>query len=202
MQITDCPRRDNTSLKGALSMCDCRKSSLAFSSPEEYIPITTDDYSEHEVIVALIRARAVEAEYKHGISQVTEQYSSAFNSSVIELHVAASRAQKAKNDEDEDEDEFLTARSSASYCSSSADTEAFFSVKTIFSCSDVNSVKSEYLAEPHRRSVMQEFSHCEGWPFGLCRKTLMNPPPPNPPSAPWLWYKDGVKIVRRHTLPL
>ncbi|GAB2246818.1 hypothetical protein Droror1_Dr00006700 [Drosera rotundifolia] len=108
------------------------------------------------VIVALIRARVVEAEYKHGISQVTEQYSSAFNSSVIELHLAASRAQKANNNEDEDEDEFLTARSSASYCSSSADTEAFFSVKTIFSCSDVN---SEYLAELLYTCVYFFFGH-------------------------------------------
>ncbi|KAL9255282.1 hypothetical protein AKJ16_DCAP23583 [Drosera capensis] len=153
-----------------------------------------------QVIVALIRARVVDTEYKHETSQVTDRYSSVFNPSVIELHVAASRGEKATNNKDDDEDEFLTARSSATNCSSAADTEAFFSVKTMFSCSDVNPVKAEYLAEPHRRSVMQEFSHCEGWPFGLCRKTLMNPPLPNPPSAPWSWYKDGVKIVRRHTL--
>ncbi|KAK8489377.1 hypothetical protein V6N11_082707 [Hibiscus sabdariffa] len=60
--------------------------------------------------------------------------------------------------------------------------EAFLSANTDFSrCSSLN--KTEFpeiwkfdFQDFRRRSIIHEFCHCEGWPFRLCKKTVLLPP--------------------------
>ncbi|KAJ6335180.1 hypothetical protein OIU78_011922 [Salix suchowensis] len=46
-----------------------------------------------------------------------------------------------------------------------------------------------------KRSILQEFCQCQGWPFGLCRKAVLLPPLPKSPSESWSWRK-GARIVK------
>jgi len=114
--------------------------------------------------------------------------------------------------EDEEPEDFMSVQSHFSLCSScaAADSDAFFSVKTNFShCSSVKDMdlhESKCWAwegfldssEIRRRAIIQEFCHCEGWPFGLCRKVLLLPPLPKSPSESWTWCKGTAKVVRMH----
>ncbi|KAG1366610.1 hypothetical protein COCNU_13G004000 [Cocos nucifera] len=70
------------------------------------------------------------------------------------------------------------------------ESEAFFSVKSCFSrCS---SDGGSQLKEFRRRSIFEEFKHCEGWPFGLSRRASMLPPLPSSPKDSWMWHKKNL----------
>lgn len=99
--------------------------------------------------------------------------------------------------EDNTGDEFYSVQSFLTCCSSAATKEAFFSVEANFSpCSSLNGF--DFLDEDHkRRAILQEICHCEGWPFGLCRKAVLLPPLPKSPSESWSWSK-GTKIIRTY----
>ncbi|KAH7523604.1 hypothetical protein FEM48_Zijuj06G0029500 [Ziziphus jujuba var. spinosa] len=76
---------------------------------------------------------------------------------------------------------------------SAASRDAFLSVKTSFSRTP--SLNGLEFIDFQRRSIIQELCHCEGWPFGLCRKAVLLPPLPKSPSESWSWSK-GTKIIR------
>ncbi|CAN1819681.1 hypothetical protein LINPERHAP1_LOCUS28807 [Linum perenne] len=94
-----------------------------------------------------------------------------------------------------EEDEFFSVGSYLSCCSSVLSREEFLSVKTNLSrCSSFSKVE-EFPSLQKRVSILQELCHCEGWPFGLCRKAVLLPPLPKSPSESWLWRK-GTRSVR------
>lgn len=134
----------------------------------------------------------------------TESLNFVFSPKVGELLGTQQPVQK--NEESElERDEFFSVGSCLSRCSSARSTEPFLSVKTNFSrCSSLSGldcvdfrqfdVHKEFwhgmdFQDLRRRSIIQEVCHCEGWPFGLCRKALLLPPLPKSPSESWSWRK-------------
>ncbi|CAL9779021.1 unnamed protein product [Musa acuminata subsp. burmannicoides] len=68
------------------------------------------------------------------------------------------------------------------------ESEAFFSVKSCFSCCSTDgSTELEEFG-----SLLGEFRHCEGWPFGLRRRAVALPPLPSSPSDSWMWHKRNL----------
>lgn len=70
------------------------------------------------------------------------------------------------------------------------ESEAFFSVKSCFSCCSTDG--STELKEISAGSILEEFRHCEGWPFGLCRRAVVLPPLPRSPLDSWTWHKRNL----------
>lgn len=143
-----------------------------------------------QVIVSTVRSRVMEKQ-KHKPNLLRESFSFVYSPATRELYVTQRMAPKERKGDDQERDEreeFLSVKSCFSGSSSSAmNVEAFYSVKTNLSrCSSMNELDfSEY----RRRSIIQEFCHCEGWPFGLCRKAVLLPPLPKSPSESWLSRK-------------
>lgn len=96
---------------------------------------------------------------------------------------------ETEDEEEEEEGEFMSVGTHLSRCSSAASFEAFFSAKTscLSRCSSLSRI--EFPEYRRRSSIILEFSHCEGWPFGLCRKAVLLPPLPKSPADSWLWRK-------------
>lgn len=138
----------------------------------------------------MVRSRAMEKQ-KNKSSQLRESFSWVYYPPTRELSVTEKmkpHANEGGNEEQGESEEFLSVKSCFSmYSSSSANGEAFYSVKTNLSrCSSLNEFD---LSEYWKRSIIQEFCHCEGWPFGLCRKAVLLPPLPKSPSESWLYRK-------------
>ncbi|KAL7127450.1 hypothetical protein ABFS83_14G254100 [Erythranthe nasuta] len=92
-----------------------------------------------------------------------------------------------------------------SRCSSAGTTtfdDAFASAKTRLSrCSSLdmntNISTNDFQDFDRRRSIIAELIQCcEGWPFGLCRKTILLPPLPKSPADSWSWIKSSGRIVK------
>lgn len=126
---------------------------------------------------------------------LTESFSLVVYSPVTrELYMTPTAVQRGEDLDDEDEDEdFVTVGSCFSCCSSALSREAYHSVKTNFSRS--SSLNGLDFQEFWRRSIIQELCHCQGWPFGLCRKAVLLPPLPKSPSESWSWRK-GARITK------
>lgn len=144
-----------------------------------------------QVIVSAVRSKAME-KLKHKSMILRDGFSWVYSPATRELYVTQKMAPNEKeggNEEHEENEEFLSVKSCFS-CNSflSANGETFYSVKTNLSrCSSLNEVVD--LSEYWRRSIIQEFCHCEGWPFGLCRKAVLLPPLPKSPTESWLSRK-------------
>ncbi|CAL5205998.1 unnamed protein product [Lathyrus oleraceus] len=178
------------SLKEVFSNCQAfgRTRRVSSTRLEDEFPISDLD-EEQEVIVSAVRSRAMEKQ-KNKPSQLRESSSWVYSPATRELCVTEKmkpHANEEANQEGERE-EFLSVKSCFSmYSSSSGNGEAFYSVKTNLSrCSSLNEFD---LSEYWKRSIIQEFCHCEGWPFGLCRKAVLLPPLPKSPSESWLYRK-------------
>lgn len=99
--------------------------------------------------------------------------------------------------EKEEGNEFCSVRSSFSECCmSDMSIEGYMTAKTEFSRSSSlngleleNQWKKYYVNEIRKGSVIQEFCHCQGWPFGLGRKVALLPPLPKSPAESWSWRK-------------
>ncbi|EEF52435.1 uncharacterized protein LOC8278901 [Ricinus communis] len=194
-------------LKDAFSNCStCRR--LSISSPEEEHP-TSDIDDEQELIVSAIRSRAMEKSRNRSFV-LTDSFSWVFSPRTGELYLAPKIFQQKdddgddenNDDEDDEREEFLSVGSCFSCCSSALSKEAFVSMKTNFSrCSSLSDVLE--IKDFPRRSILEEFCHCEGWPFGLCRKAVLLPPLPKSPSESWSWSKGSkiVKMARVSTFP-
>ncbi|KAK8683828.1 hypothetical protein V6N13_039874 [Hibiscus sabdariffa] len=145
-----------------------------------------------QVVVSEIRIRAME-KMKRRPRLMAESFTWVLYPSTGELYMSSKHAQR-REDETEEE-EFFSVGSCLSLCSSGASREAFMSAKSNFSrCSSLKQIDFPEtwkldLEDFRRRSIIREFCHCEGWPFGLCRKAVLLPPLPKSPSESWSWRK-------------
>ncbi|KAJ7966644.1 Glucose-induced degradation protein like [Quillaja saponaria] len=177
-------------LKDAFSNCHIFGGRFSTSSLEDEFPISDFD-EEQEVVVSEIRSRATE-KLRRKNNFLTNSFSWVYSPKTRELYIVQKEDMDDDMEEDDQREEFLSVKSCFSSCSSALSREAFYSVKTNLSrCSSFNGFEF-----PHsqRRSIIQEFCHCEGWPFGLCRKALLLPPLPKSPSESWLWRKKQQSI--------
>ncbi|KAF7817513.1 uncharacterized protein G2W53_031482 [Senna tora] len=173
-------------LKEVFSQCRNFAGRLSTASLEEDFPISDFD-EEQEVVVSAVKSRAMER-LKQKPSVMRDSFSWVYSPATKELYIARRMAPHEREDDDDDEkEEFFSVKSCFSCRSSVVSGEPFYSVKTNFSpCSSMNDLDfSDYW----RRSIIQELCHCEGWPFGLCRKAVLLPPLPKSPSDSWLWRK-------------
>lgn len=181
-------------LKDKFSNCHIFGRRLSTSSLEE--EYTTSDFNEeHEVVVSAIRSKAME-KLKRRPSTLTDSFSWVYSPMTGELYMTPNGSGQRKegfDDEDDGMEEFVTVGSCFSCCSSAMSREAYYSIKSNFSRS--SSLNGLDFQEFWRRSIIRELCHCEGWPFGLCRKAVLLPPLPKSPSESWKWRK-GSRIVK------
>jgi hypothetical protein len=130
-------------------------------------------------------------------SLLTDSFSLVYSPLTRELYMTPNAVQRKEDlddhHEDEDDEDFVTVGSCFSCCSSALSKEVFHSVKTNISRS--SSLDGVDFQEFWRRSIIQELCHCQGWPFGLCRKAVLLPPLPKSPSESWSWRK-GTRITK------
>lgn len=136
-------------------------------------------------------------------SSLTDSFSWVYSPISRELYITTHEAEIKKEatcqedikDCELEREEFLSAKSdfSTSYCSSK---DSFHSVKTSLSrCCSLSEIDPYFKdIQRLRRSIIKELCHCDGWPFGLCRKAVLLPPLPKCPSESWSWRKDVTKI--------
>ncbi|PPS19419.1 hypothetical protein GOBAR_AA01157 [Gossypium barbadense] len=142
-------------------------------------------------VVSEIRSRAME-KMKHRPSLVAESFSWV-------LSPSKQAKGRDKDEREEETDEFFSIGSCFSLCPSAASREAFLSANTDFSrSSSINKIDFPEIwkfdfRDFSRRSIIHELCHCEGWPFGLCKKIVLLPPLPKSPSESWSWRK-GTKL--------
>ncbi|KAB2619375.1 hypothetical protein D8674_015244 [Pyrus ussuriensis x Pyrus communis] len=155
--------------------------------------LTSDFDEEQEVIVSAIRSRAME-KLRRKPRSFSDSFSFVYSSKSGDLFITQKGVEKQEDHEDDEKADFLSVASCLSCCSSdAASRDVFLSVKTSLSrCSSLNGI--EFRDFP-RQSIIQQFRHCDGWPFGLCRKAVLLPPLPKSPSESWLW-KKGTKFVK------
>ncbi|PRQ27639.1 hypothetical protein RchiOBHm_Chr6g0307431 [Rosa chinensis] len=185
-----------TCLMDAFSNCNMSRR-LQTASPEaEGHPASDDFDDEQELIVSTIRSRAMEKlKRKPSGLSLTDSFSWVYSTKTGELFITQNGVQKKEECEDEEADEteeFLTVASCFSCCSSSAaaSKDVFLSVKTSLSrCSSLDGFEFNFNDFQKRQSIIQQLCHCEGWPFGLCRKAVLLPPLPKSPSESWTWRK-------------
>ncbi|KAJ9567501.1 hypothetical protein OSB04_003467 [Centaurea solstitialis] len=150
-------------------------------------PLT--DLHGYEVFVSAVLSRYMEAKSKRKVGLSADSFIWGFSSPTELLPT-----KKETQSDVEDVDEFYSSCSHLSRCSSATTAEAFMSVRTNLSrCSSTGSFEFPILTR--RRSIIRELCHCEGWPFGLCRKALLVPPLPKSPSESWMWRKP-TRIIR------
>ncbi|ESW32831.1 hypothetical protein PHAVU_001G020800 [Phaseolus vulgaris] len=182
-------------LKEVFSHCQTFSRRLSTASLEEECPIIED---VDEMVVSVVRSRAMEKQ-KLKPSPLRDDFSWTDSPATRELYVTMASPQPRVvigDGEDDEREEFFSVKSCLSCCSSNAVSEQpFFSVKTNLSrCSSMSGVD---MSEHWRRSIIQEFCHCQGWPFGLCRKAVLLPPLPKSPSESWLSRKiqRSTKVI-------
>lgn len=146
----------------------------------------------------MIRIRAME-KLRRKTSLTMDSCSWAFSipPSLQELYMTSleiPKSQKEDHDEEDDVEEFVTVKSCLSCCSSAMSRDTFFSVRTNLSRSSSLNRLDYYSDFLNKRLMFQELSHCEGWPFGLCRKAVLLPPLPKSPSESWSWRKHPRSV--------
>ena len=171
-----------------------RYNNLLFTLSPYMKSVSLSFLSLSQEMVSEIRSRAMEKLRRK--TNLSDSFSWVFSPATKELYITSMEIEKIDEPGNEDNtgDEFYSVQSFLT-CSSAATKEAFFSVEANFSrCSSLNGLN--FLDEDlKRRTILQELFHCEGWPFGLCRKAVLLPPLPKSPSESWLWSK-GTKIVK------
>ncbi|KAL0351981.1 UNVERIFIED_CONTAM: hypothetical protein Scaly_1586800 [Sesamum calycinum] len=173
-------------LKDALAKCHSSRGNVSVSSPEAEEAASVFD-EEEEVFVSEIISKYMELKLKRKAT-----VSWALSPEAEELTVTPKAVQRHGSYGDE-RGELFSAGSRLSRCSSATSFDAFVSVKTRFSrSSSMNKIDFQDFS---RQSVFLDLLHCEGWPFGLCRKALLLPPPLKSPSDSWSWKKSG-RIVK------
>ncbi|KDP38374.1 hypothetical protein JCGZ_04299 [Jatropha curcas] len=195
----------SATFKDAFSNCrPCGR--ISKPSPDVEYSASDIDY-EQEVLVSEIRSRAMEKSRQRSFV-LTDSFSWVFSPRTGELFLAP-KIVKQREDGDEDADdkeddgdeendeereEFLSVGSCFTCCSSALSKEVFLSVQTNLSRCSSFSELIDFKDFP-RRDILQELCHCEGWPFGLCRKAVLLPPLPKSPTESWSWRK-GSRIVK------
>ncbi|KAL3840381.1 hypothetical protein ACJIZ3_024972 [Penstemon smallii] len=174
-----------STLKDAFSKCHSFSEKLSVLSHEEKEEgeTSTDIVEEEEVFVSAVISKYMESKSKRKFT---------FANDGLYWALSPLTAAGPKKQEDGGE-EFFSVGSRLSRCSSASSFEAFVSVKTRFSrCSSLNNI--DFPKDfGRKRSIIVEFCHYEGWPFGLGRKAFL-PPLPKSPSDSWSWRKKTIKI--------
>ncbi|KAK7310863.1 hypothetical protein RJT34_08630 [Clitoria ternatea] len=169
-------------LKEAFSHCQFFGARLSTSSFEDHEYPMSDFDEEQEVFISEVISQTLEKQ-KHKPSVLRDSFSWVYLTQAMATQVKV----EGDHEELDEKEEFLSVKSCFSRCSSSLSGEAFYSVKT--NLSRCSSLKELDLSKYWKRSVIEEFCHCEGWPFGLCRKAVLLPPLPKSPSESWLSRK-------------
>ncbi|XP_019237502.1 PREDICTED: uncharacterized protein LOC109217690 isoform X1 [Nicotiana attenuata] len=182
-----------STLKDAFSNCHSFSKS-SHSSAEEDDPICDYDNEDEQVFISAVISKYMELKCRRKTNISTEKFTWAFSPTTGDLFISARLRQKEDNEDQEKEEseDFYSVASRLSPCSSSTSFEAFVTAKTIFSPS--SSLDRIDFQDLWRHSVIQDFSHCEGWPFGLYRKALLLPPLPKSPSDSWSWRKSAGTV--------
>ncbi|XP_016488341.1 uncharacterized protein LOC107808343 [Nicotiana tabacum] len=188
----------SSTLKDAFANCHIfkeRHSSTQSSDEDDAI----DDYDDEEdVFVSIVISKYMESKCRRQTTISNDKFNWSFSPTAGDLFISAKLMQQKEENEHEikeENEDFLSAGTRFSRCSSALSYEAFATAKTTLSrSSSLNRI--EFQDFP-RRPVIQEFSHCEGWPFGLCRKLLLLPPLPKSPSDSWSWRKSA-RMIKIH----
>ncbi|XP_010275598.1 PREDICTED: uncharacterized protein LOC104610593 [Nelumbo nucifera] len=167
------------------------------SSLEDQKYIANDINEEQEVIVLEICSRAMEAKLKRKGGCMTESLRWVFSPTTGEMFMAPKDMHDLDDNKDEDDEEietFFSVESCFTRCSN-ASKEILLAASSCFSgCSSMSKIK---LGDLRRHSMIQEFYHCEGWPFGLYRNIVLLPPLPTSPSESWSWQR-GNRTMKMH----
>ncbi|KAK6938707.1 hypothetical protein RJ641_032215 [Dillenia turbinata] len=165
-----------------------RHSCLSLEDDEYLVPDMDDD--EQEVMVSTIITRATEAKLRRKSSLYW--FFSPSTGDLLVTPKAVQQIDDSANEDYKERDEFHSVKCCFSRCSSVGSREGFLSARTNFSrCSSLSALDFQEL---RRRSIIQEFCHCEGWPFGLCRRAVLLPPLPKSPVDSWSWHKRARRV--------
>ncbi|XP_031119458.1 uncharacterized protein LOC116022740 [Ipomoea triloba] len=175
-----------STLKDAFANCRNFRGKLSGTRPEDGGATSDEEEDdEDEVFVSAVISKYMESKIKRKTSITWDKFGWAFSPAAGDLFTTAKAAPAPA---EEEEDEFMSVGTHLSRCSSAGSLEAFFSAKTTSCLSRCSSLgRIEFPEYRRRSSIILEFSHCEGWPFGLCRKAVLLPPLPKSPSDSWLW---------------
>lgn len=142
---------------------------------------------EDEVFVSAIISKYMESKCKRKSAIGIDTFRWALSP---EHFLLAHKATLKPGSSGESREECSSAATRLSRCSSATSYDAFFSVKTRFSrSSSLNKIDFQDFSK--RSALILELLHCEGWPFGLCKKAFLLPPLPKLPPDSWLWRKSG-----------
>lgn len=146
------------------------------------------------MFVSAVISKYLESKYKQKTSFTSENFCWDFSPAAGDLFVPAKAMLQKPGNNGEEREEFMSVGSHFSHCSSSASSvDAFVSAETSFSrCSSLSRIDFPDLWR--RRSNVLQFSDCDGWPFGLCRRAALLPPLPKSPADSWMWRKSGRLI--------
>ncbi|KAG9145966.1 hypothetical protein Leryth_015605 [Lithospermum erythrorhizon] len=168
------------------------------SHKEQEADIEFDE--EEEVFVSAVISAYVESKSKRQACNRMEKISSfswvyspvsGDNMNLEKLHLEEKL-------EDQETESFFDACSNLSCYSVPASIDAFVSAQASFSRSSSLNWLDLHTTSQRHPSIIENFRHCEGWPFGLSRKTLLLPPLPKSPSDSWSWRKNGGKLRVRY----
>ncbi|KAK6118893.1 hypothetical protein DH2020_047346 [Rehmannia glutinosa] len=186
-----------SALKDAFTKCHSFQDKLPDSTPESEELVSNFD-EEEEIFVSAIISKYMESKSKRKSNIYIDSFYWALSPEAGDFITTPKKSVKRSQDNGgKNEDEFWSAGSRLSRCSSDTTFDAFVSAKTCLSrCSSLNRIDN-FHDYGKRKSIILEFIHCEGWPFGLCRKALLLPPLPKSPADSWSWRKSG-RMVKIH----
>ncbi|KAJ0983824.1 hypothetical protein J5N97_002180 [Dioscorea zingiberensis] len=173
-------------IKDACVNCHCScaraRASSSFGADDDALPANDFDYKH--VIILEIQSRAMKAKLRPKDSLFMENLSWFLSPTSGKLLIVP-KGEKTTDEEDKEED-------------ADDEKETFFSVNSCFShCSGESGILFRDFV---KHSVLEEFCHCEGWPFGLGRKALMLPPLPSSPSDSWTWHKRNLSAAKPYSM--
>ncbi|CAD5181229.1 unnamed protein product [Musa acuminata subsp. malaccensis] len=159
----------------------CHGSCLGTPSTMSSVDESLDSDLDHKQLIILeIQSRAMKAKSRPREFLFSAKLAWATSPTTGRVHMTPMRKTDGEEEgdcggyEEDDDDE----------------SEAFFSVKSRFSCCSTDG--STELKEIRAGSILEEFRHCEGWPFGLCLRAVVLPPLPSSPSDSWMWHKRNL----------
>ncbi|KAH0759159.1 hypothetical protein KY290_022652 [Solanum tuberosum] len=183
----------STTLKDAFANCHIFKERHSSTQSLEEEDVIDDYDDEEEVFVSIVISKYMESKCRKKAAISSEKFNWTLAGDLFISEKLMQQKEDSEDEEDKEErEDFLSVGTRLSRCSSAISYEAFATAKTTFSrSSSLNMIEFQDIP---RRSVIKEFSHCEGWPFGLSRKMLLLPPLPKSPADSWSWRKSARMI--------
>ncbi|KAG5613126.1 hypothetical protein H5410_024407 [Solanum commersonii] len=185
----------STTLKDAFANCHIFKERHSSTQSLEEEDVIDDYDAEEEVFVSIVISKYMESKCRKKAAITSEKFNWTLSTAgdlFISEKLMQQKEDSADEEDKEEREDFLSVGTRLSRCSSAISYEAFATAKTTFSrSSSLNRIEFQDIP---RRSVIKEFSHCEGWPFGLSRKLLLLPPLPKSPADSWSWRKSARMI--------